>query len=38
MKLNLNQQLLTQTHSNNSSKKFFVNKDTLLKKRDLYIL
>ena len=38
MKLNLNRQLLIQTHLNNLSKKSFVNKNASSRKRDLYIL
>ena len=38
MKLSLSRELSTQTYSNNLNKNFFVNKDALLRKRDLYIL
>ena len=38
MKSSLNRQLSIQTHSNNLSKKSFVNKNASSRKRDLYIL
>ena len=38
IKSSSSRQLSTQTHSNNSNKKFFVNEDALSRKRDLYIL
>ena len=37
MKLSSNRQLSIQTHLNNLNKKFFVNKNASLRKRDLYI-